>query len=81
MRAGYDAWYSRPCPHCGVAGGEECKPGHGWGSGLIHGQRTEGPRYPYGEPTAENPRYVDLARGELIHVTRVEPVQLDMFGP
>jgi len=48
---GWDAWIGRECHACKVPPGVECKPHDG--RGLIHGQRTDGPRYPFGPPTPE----------------------------
>ena len=48
---GWNAWIGRECPACKAPPGRDCKPDDG--SGLIHGQRTEGPCYPFGPPTPE----------------------------
>lgn len=83
-----DAWLARECPHCHVAPGHDCKPDDG--RGLIHGQRTAGPRYPHGEPSPEylaaietrrEQRRAVLANAEPQPIARVEPVQLDLLPP
>lgn len=86
MRAGFDAWLGRECPACKVPAGRDCKPDDG--SGLIHGQRTEGPCYPFGPPSAEQLAEVEARRAarraalaKPITPTRVEPEQLDLLSP